>query len=89
MDVELDVDLRPAAASDDLRATVDYGTVAARVVEVCTKERVNLLERLAGRLARMLLAEFPCDRVRVRVRKLAPPMEGLHATPGVEVTRGR
>jgi dihydroneopterin aldolase len=89
VDVELDVDLRPAATSDDLRAAVDYGVVAARVVEACTKERVNLLERLAEALARMLLAEFPCDQVRVRVRKLAPPMEGLHATPGVEVTRRR
>ena len=40
-------------------------------------------------LAGMLLAEFPCSEVRVRVRKLTPPMEGLHATPGVEVTRRR
>ncbi len=89
VDVELHVDLGPAAVSDDLRATVDYGAVAARVVEVCTRERVNLLERLAGGLAQTLLGEFPCRQVRVRVRKLTPPMEGLHATPGVEVTRER
>ena len=53
------LDLAPAAASDDLRTTVDYGLVAARIVEVSTKERVNLLERLAGRLAQMLLARVP------------------------------
>ena len=76
VDAELVLDLAPAAASDDLRATLDYGVIAARIVEVSTKERVNLLERLAGRLAQMLLAEFPCDEVRVRVRKLTPPMEG-------------
>jgi len=63
--------------------------VAARIVEVCTKERVNLLERLAGRLAQMLLAEFPCEEVRVRVRKLTPPMQGLQGTPGVEISRRR
>lgn len=89
VDAEMTVDVGPAAASDDLRATVDYGLVAARIVEVCTKQRVNLLERLAVGLASMLLGEFSCEEVRVRVRKLTPPMEGLHATPGVEVTRRR
>ena len=47
VDAELSVDLGPAAVSDDVRATVDYGVVAARIVEMCTKQRVNLLERLA------------------------------------------
>ena len=89
VDAELAMDLAPAAASDDLRSTVDYGLVATRIVEVCTKHRVNLLERLAGTVAQMLLGEFPCRGVRVRVRKLTPPMEGLHATPGVEITRHR
>jgi len=89
VDVELWLDLAPAAASDDLRATVDYGLLAARIVEVSTKERVNLLERLAGRLAQMLLGEFLCDEVRVRVRKLTPPLEGLQGIPGVELTRRR
>jgi dihydroneopterin aldolase len=89
VDAELSVDVGPAAVSDDVRATVDYGVVAARIVEMCIKQRVNLLERLAVGLASMLLAEFPCSEVRVRVRKLTPPMEGLHATPGVEVTRRR
>ena len=89
VDAELSLDLTPAAASDDLRTTVDYGVVAARIVEVCGKERVNLLERLAGRLAQMLLAEFPCEEVRVRVRKLTPPMQGLQGIPGVELVRRR
>ena len=89
VDAELMLDLAPAAASDDLRSALDYGVIAARIVEVSTKERVNLLERLAGRLAQMLLAEFPCDEVRVRVRKLTPPMEGLQGIPGVELTRRR
>jgi 7,8-dihydroneopterin aldolase/epimerase/oxygenase len=89
VDAEMTVDVGPAAASDDVRATVDYGVVAARIVELCTKQRVNLLERLAVALATMLLAEFPCEEVRIRVRKLTPPMDGLHATPGVEVTRRR
>jgi|SRR5215468_3887430 len=88
VDVEMAVDLAPAAASDDIRSTVDYGVVMARIVEVGTKDRVNLLERLAARLAQMLLGEFPCQEVRVRVKKLTPPL-GLAGIPGVELTRRR
>jgi dihydroneopterin aldolase len=89
VDVELGFDVRPAALSDDLRATIDYGAVAARIVEIGTKQRVNLLERLAGLIAGALLREYPCAAVRVRVRKLTPPMGGLHGIPGVEVARHR
>jgi dihydroneopterin aldolase len=89
VDADLAVDVDAAAISDDVRSTVDYGLVAARIVEVCTKERVNLLERLAGLVAQMLLGEFPCEEVRVRIRKLTPPMDGLHVTPGVQIRRRR
>lgn len=89
VDVELSLDLTPASLSDDLRATVDYGEVAGRIVEIGTKERLNLLERLAGLLAEALLREFPAREVRLRLRKLTPPLEGLHGIPGVEITRRR
>jgi dihydroneopterin aldolase len=89
VDVELAVDLAPAGLSDDLRATVDYGLVATRIVEIGTGQRVNLLERLASAMAQAVLAEFPCAEVRVRVRKLTAPMDGLSATPGVEIVRRR
>lgn len=89
VDVALSLDLTPASLSDDLGATVDYGLVARRIIEIGTKERVNLLERLAGLLADALLREFPAREVRLRVRKLTPPMEGLHGIPGVEITRRR
>lgn len=89
VDVTLSLDLAPAALSDDLRAAVDYALVAQRIVEIGTKERVNLLERLGGLLAEALLREFPAREVRVRVRKLTPPMEGIQGIPGVELTRRR
>ncbi|HSE91715.1 MAG TPA: dihydroneopterin aldolase [Methylomirabilota bacterium] len=89
VDVELAFDLAAAALSDDLGATIDYGQVARRVVEIGTGQRVNLLERLAGLLADALLREFPAQEVRVRVRKLTAPLEGLVGTPGVMLTRRR
>ena len=88
-DVELTLDLAPAALSDDLGATIDYGLVARRVVEIGTGPRVKLIERLAGLLADGLLREFPAQEVRIRVRKLTAPLEGLVGTPGVELRRRR
>jgi hypothetical protein len=35
------------------------------------------------------LREFPTEEVRVRVRKLTPPLQGLVGTPSVELTRRR
>lgn len=89
VDAELALDLTPAAVSDELAATVDYGRVAHLIVEIGTRQRVNLLERLAGLIAEALLGEFPAHEVRVRVRKLTPPLDGVVGTPGVELTRKR
>ena len=89
VDVTLALDLTPAALSDDLGATVDYGAVVRRVVDVTAGERVRLIERLAGRLSEALLREFPVRDVTVRVRKLTAPTDGVPATPGVQMKRSR
>ena len=88
VDAELALDLAPAAVSDDLRTTIDYGAVARRIVAVGTAERVNLIERLAGIIVETLLREFPAREVSVRVRKLTPP-GGMIGTPGVSLRRVR
>ena len=89
VDVELAVDLTSAMVSDQVSGTIDYGLVARRIVEIGTKNRVNLIERLAGMIVEAMLREFPAQQVRVRVRKLTPPLEGLVGTPAVELVRGR
>ena len=89
VDVELAIDLTPAALSDDLEAAVDYGHVVRRVVAVATEQRVQLIERLGGLLSEVLLREFPAREVTVRVRKLTPPLDGIRGTPGVQMKRSR
>lgn len=89
VDVELALDLTPAALSDDLGAAVDYGLVVRRVVAVATEKRVRLLERLAGLVCEALLREFPAREVTVRVRKLTAPIDGIAAIPGVQMKRTR
>ena len=89
VDVELALDLTPAALSDDLDAGVDYGQVVQRVVAVGTGERVHLIERLAGLLCEVLLREYPARDVTVTVRKVTAPLDGIAAVPGVRMTRSR
>lgn len=88
VDAELQLDLAAAAVSDDLRATVDYGAIAQRIVAIGTGQRVNLIERLAGLIVEALLREFPAREVAVRVRKVTPP-GGMIGTPGVTLRRVR
>jgi dihydroneopterin aldolase len=80
------LDLAAAAASDDLRSTVDYGLIA-RGSEVSTKERSTSWSgwRSAGADA---AGRVSCEEVRVRVRKLTPRWKG-QGIPGVELTRRR
>jgi dihydroneopterin aldolase len=89
VDVELALDLAPAALSDDLGTTVDYSALARRIVELGGQGRVRLLERLASLIADLLLRESPARQVRVRLRKLTAPLGGIHGIPSVELVRGR
>ena len=88
-DVELATDARAAAVTDDLEDTVDYRDVVTAVREVSDGRVYTLLEALAAATAETLLARFPVERVRVRVRKpdvrLAAPVE--HSAVTVERSR--
>lgn len=91
LEVDLDVvaDLGPAGRTDDLDDTVDYGALALAVEQVITTERFVLLERLAQRLADVVLADERVTSVTVAVRKLRPPVPQLLDTSGVRITRHR
>src|SRR5262245_5556433 len=89
VDVELALDITPAALSDDLEAGVDYSQVVAWVARVGAGERVHLIERLAGMICDGLLREYPARDVTVTVRKVTAPIDGVAAVPGVRMTRSR
>jgi dihydroneopterin aldolase len=89
IDLDVRVDLRAAGASDDLADTVDYGAICARVAETATGERFALLERLAARVADVVLADDRVRGVTVSARKLRPPVPQQLATSGVRITRER
>lgn len=87
VDVELAVDTRRAAATDDLAFALDYGAVARFVTRYVTTHRPRLLETLAEALAERLRAEFRAPWVRLTLTKTraVPGARGA----GVILERGR
>jgi dihydroneopterin aldolase len=74
VDVVLFVDTRPAAASDDLADTVDYGSVSTDVHAIITGDPVDLIETLATRISDACLAHDGVRSVEVAVHKPNAPI---------------
>lgn len=87
VDLELSLDMAPAAATDDLVRTVDYLTVTERVLALARNQRFHLLETMAERMAQAILSEFPVAEVTLWVRKLKPPVKGVRESTGAKITR--
>lgn len=75
VDLTLGLDTRPAAASDDLNLTVDYGTLVAQVKAAVESDPVDLVETLAERVARVCLSGGRVEWARVTVHKPEAPIE--------------
>jgi dihydroneopterin aldolase len=69
IDLELPCDCERAARRDVVDDTVDYKSVAKRVLAWVQASQFHLVESLAHGLALLLLAEFPLEWVRVSVNK--------------------
>ena len=76
-----------ACESDDLADAVSYGEIARLVAELATRERFDLLERLAAYLCDALLARFPLASVAVTVHKPEAPIALELADVAVTVSR--
>ena len=84
VDVEIGIDLAPAASSDDLSDTLDYSAVYTACSQIVTQQSYALLEALADRIAAALCQYPKVIEVLVRVRK-PRLLEG--ATPEIELRR--
>ncbi len=89
VDVVLELDTAPAAASDELSRTVDYAAVAQRIHDVVGGEPVALLETLAQRVASECLTLPPVERVRVTVHKPGAPLAVAFSDVAVTIERSR
>jgi len=86
IDLVLELDLSRAAASDDLRDTIDYAAVHRRIVEMVQSQSYALLERLAS----AILDEVASDeRIVTADISIAKPALLDGATPSVRLVRQR
>ncbi len=69
LDVEMGTDTRRAAAADRIEDTVDYKSVAKRLIAFVGGSNFFLVETLAERIAGILNNEFKVPWCRVRLNK--------------------
>ena len=69
LDIELPVDCRRAAISDEVSDTLDYKRVAKRVLAFIEASEFKLVETLAHRVALLILEEFAVAWVRIALNK--------------------
>jgi 7,8-dihydroneopterin aldolase/epimerase/oxygenase len=89
VDATLWLDSRPAAASDDVADTVDYGVLAERLATVVAGEPVNLIETLAARLCELCMADERVIAAEVTVHKPQAPIAREFADVAVTARRSR
>ena len=69
LDIELPVDCRHAALTDEVVDTLDYKKVAKRVLAFIEASQFKLVETLAHRVALLILEEFGVEWVRISLNK--------------------
>ncbi len=84
IDIAADVDLRPAAESDDLQQTVDYAALHEKILEIVATTSYALLERLADDL---MAAIFQDSRIAAAEVTVGKPARLDGATPAVTLRR--
>jgi dihydroneopterin aldolase len=89
VDVELMLDLSAAGASDDLAETVDYGLLTQRIHDVVATERWDLIERVATRVAEVVLEDRRVQEVVATVHKPQAPIAVEFLDVSVTVRKDR
>ncbi len=69
IDLELPLDCRAAAATDEVADTLDYKRLAKRVIAFVEASEFKLVETLAHRTALLVLEEFGVPWVRLSLNK--------------------
>jgi dihydroneopterin aldolase len=69
IDLEMATDIRRAAETDDLADTLDYKSVAKRVISFVEQSDFQLVETLAERVAAIVRQEFGVPWLRLRLNK--------------------
>ncbi len=69
IDLEMATDIRRAAQSDGIEDTLNYKSVAKRLIAFVEQSEFGLIETLAEHVARIVVKEFEVPNVRVTLHK--------------------
>ncbi len=89
VDLVLGMDTGPAAQSDDLQDTVDYGTLVEEVRSAVANDPVDLIETLAQRIADVCLRHTRVEVVEVTVHKPHAPIQVTFQDVALTINRSR
>jgi dihydroneopterin aldolase len=89
VDITVWMDLAPAAASDDLADTLDYGQLAQQAADIVAGPPRNLIETVAGEIADRVMTDDRVDAVEVVVHKPSAPIPLTFNDVAVVATRSR
>jgi dihydroneopterin aldolase len=88
VDLVVTLDLRAASLSDDLTQTINYADLAQIAHDNIVGERVQLIERLAGKIAEEISSAYPqITSVSVTVHKPHAPVTVDFEDISVTITR--
>lgn len=86
IDLEMAADVKKAAASDRIDDTLNYKSVAKRLIQFVGDSEYQLVETLAERIAEIIISEFNIPWVRVKINK--PGAVRYAGDVGVIIERG-
>jgi 7,8-dihydroneopterin aldolase/epimerase/oxygenase len=90
IDLDAELDLAPAAASDRLTDTVSYSSLVEVATAAFTAKDFRLVEAAAGTVAEAVLSAFPrVAAIKVTVHKPHAPVAAIFNDVGVSVLRRR
>ena len=87
IDAVVYLDLTAAAASDDLDRTIHYGELAEEIVTAVESDPVDLIETVAERVARVVLAHKAATATTITVHKPSAPIAVPFEDVSVTITR--
>jgi len=86
LDLEIALDIRKAAATDDIHYALDYKTVSTRLTQFISQSEWHLIETLAEKIAALLMAEFGVTWLRLTLSK--PAALPMADSVGLVIERG-
>jgi 7,8-dihydroneopterin aldolase/epimerase/oxygenase len=87
LDIEVPVDCRHAALSDDVAQTLDYKRLSKVVLAFVGASEFKLVETLADRTAKLILSEFDIPWVKLTINKRGAIRASRDVGVSIERTR--